>query len=439
MGKIFLYNFEEKAGEHFLEKEKDKFEVKRWNSQEVPAIIRDGEIVFCQFDDESAERDFPFSFPSTLEQVIDQGGAVVCFMGRRVEVPFLPSSGFGAELLSGEIFVPDSIISVEEKPFNLIFQHYGTFISCGYNLLSEPLSPGSKVSLEMLDASLKGELMVLASTAEKVPFALMIQRGQGYCFLLPSFGEKNVEVAELFVEKILPELSPHLYESDDPKWLDKAEYSFPILFELYQRKEEERKKYEAILLQIERQIEDAKKMEIESFHRLLKSQDEELKQALIHAFKYLGWGKVVDVDHYWKNVIRFKEEDIWLFDEDNHAAETKMKKDALLLVVVKSHKDAAPDEDCALLQKYKGRRMQEFDNTKMKALLVGNYFFKVEAKYRKNPFTSQQIEEAERDGNGLLATYELFKAIKAEKEKRIKKEDIIRQLKEKLGLIQFDY
>jgi hypothetical protein len=83
--------------------------------------------------------------------------------------------------------------------------------------------------------------------------------------------------------------------------------------------------------------------------------------------------------------------------------------------------------------------MQEFNNTKMKAILIGNYFSQTEAKLREVPFTEAQIGEALKDGNGLLTTYELFKAIKAEKEKKISKEEIREQMKNKAGLITFDY
>jgi hypothetical protein len=101
--------------------------------------------------------------------------------------------------------------------------------------------------------------------------------------------------------------------------------------------------------------------------------------------------------------------------------------------------EGATDEDCLNLQRYKGRRMQEFNNTKLKAILVGNYFSQIEAKLREVPFSENQINEAAKDGNGLLTTYELFKAIKAEKEKRITKEAIREQFNSKMGLITFDY
>jgi hypothetical protein len=83
--------------------------------------------------------------------------------------------------------------------------------------------------------------------------------------------------------------------------------------------------------------------------------------------------------------------------------------------------------------------MQEFNNTKMKALLVGNYFIQTEAKLREIPFTEIQIGEAVKDGNGLMTTYELFRAIKAEKENKITKEAIREQLGNKTGLITFDF
>jgi len=82
--------------------------------------------------------------------------------------------------------------------------------------------------------------------------------------------------------------------------------------------------------------------------------------------------------------------------------------------------------------------MQEFNNTKMKAILIGNYFNKQDAKLRKNPYSEVQIADAEKDANGLLTTYELFQAVKAIMENKIKKEDIQRQMEAQLGLIKFN-
>ena len=147
----------------------------------------------------------------------------------------------------------------------------------------------------------------------------------------------------------------------------------------------------------------------------------------------------MDVDEYWKKVIRDKEEDVWLIESEGPSVEVSLHKGELLLILVRSGKAWATDDEFALLQKYKGRRMQEFDNTKMKAVLIGNYFSAVDARTRGNPFSAVQVEEATKDGNGLLTTYELFKAVKAEKEGRVTKETLLTQIKQKTGLITFEY
>ncbi len=116
-----------------------------------------------------------------------------------------------------------------------------------------------------------------------------------------------------------------------------------------------------------------------------------------------------------------------------------MRKESLILVIIRGGRNWATDDECGLLQKFKGRRMQEFDNTKMKAVLLGNYFSGADPRTRGNPFSAAQIEEAVRDGNGLLTTYELFKAVKAEREGRVKSGDLRAQVKQKTGLITFEY
>ncbi len=228
-------------------------------------------------------------------------------------------------------------------------------------------------------------------------------------------------------------------ETEDWSWLDSEAYAFPGLKGLYAEKEDELKRHAEALAEIDRRIHDMMTTEQEAFHDLLRAEGPALTAAVVHALRYLGWGRVVDVDDYWKKVIRSKEEDIWLIDNEDQHVEVSMRKEPLILVLVRSGKAWATDDECLLLQKFKGRRMQEFDNTKMKALLVGNYFCRTEAGSRANPFSTLQIEEAQKDGNGLLTTYELFRAVKAEKEGRAAKEDLRRELREKTGLVEFQF
>lgn len=225
----------------------------------------------------------------------------------------------------------------------------------------------------------------------------------------------------------------------DFAWLDGEDFAFPGLKSLYTRKDEELRRHATAMAEIEQLIGNMKSVEQENFHNLLRSEGPALREAVIHALSYLGWGKVVDVHKYWRNVIRNKEEDVWLIEAENQPVEQSMRQERLLLLLVRSGRDWAADDEFALLQKYKGRRMQEFDNTKMKAILVGNYFCRSTPDKRSRPFSDLQIEEAGKDGNGLLTTFELFRAVKAEKEGRAAKEALRRQLSEKVGLIEFEY
>jgi hypothetical protein len=289
------------------------------------------------------------------------------------------------------------------------------------------------------DPPYDARLQVLAESFKNYPVSVLIRRGQGFYLLLPWFGDKNIEVVELLLEQVLPSLSPQLLTEEESSWLDSYEYVFPELLDVFKQMEDENEKHRQSMRRFEEKIEELKTLEQEPFNRLLTAEGKELQQAVVKAFKYLNWLNVVDVIEYWKHVIRIKEEDIWLLDEDGKTIEQLIRGSQLILVTVHGGEGSASDEDCLLLQRYKGRRMQEFDNTKMKALLVGNYFSRTEAKLRDTPFTEQQIDEAAKDGNGLLTTYELFRVVKAEKEKKITREAIREQLKNKVGLITFDF
>jgi hypothetical protein len=262
-------------------------------------------------------------------------------------------------------------------------------------------------------------------------------RGKGSVLLLPSFGPKNVEIIDYILKDKLP-LTPEPGGEPSASWIEAEDYVFPELRALVAKRDEEKRKFEEALADYDRQIKDLKAGGQEEFHRLLNGEGDALKKAVVAAFRYLGGGRVVDVHQYWKNTIRDKEEDAWIIDPADMPVEAGLRKGELVIVLARGGKNWATDDECALLQKYKGRRMQEFDNTRMKAVLVGNYFSAAEAKSRPNPFSAAQIEEAQKDGNGLLTSYELFRAVKAEKENRISKDAIRDQIKLKTGLITFD-
>ncbi len=442
MSEILLLDFEEQEYRELINKKYDaELRLTNWKSGKTDTLIppKDCRVVFYQINQESPIPEIHSEVAAEFEHIVEDGGAVVCFLGKGSLFQLTNITGNFPNLEFEDYNHPNTVVAVSERPFDLIFDKYGKFISRARRLFPADLVKNGPVKLETEEMGFRGELQVLARTVDGSPISVIIRKGKGFYLFFPWFGIKNVEVSDLVLKEMFPLLGLGRPSEDNYEWLDKEEYYFPSLLEVFKQREEEKKRHEEALRLLDEKLRNIKDKDQETFHRLLKSQGRELKQAIIAAFQSLGWERVIDVDEYWKNVIRNKEEDIWLIEQNNLPVEVNIKKEPLILVVVRSGKEWATDDECSVLQKYKGRRMQEFDNTKMKAILVGNYFSRTEAKLRKSPFTQLQIDETEKDGNALLTTYDLFKAIKAEKENRARKEDIRETLKTKSGLITLDF
>lgn len=435
MNRIILLDFEEKDKEYFEKEKIDTFLIHTSEFKNLPSILPEAKTIFYQMNWPVEEEAVPTDLSEKIRDMVKNGARVVCFIGKGRLYQLTSVIGAFPDIHLQELAPGDTLIVNPEIPFNLLFDKYFENIAHMYKLLPTSFGPEVWEIPSALDETWK----IIAKSSDGYPVSLMIKKGKGFFWLLPWFGQNNIQVADFILKDMFPLMELKGKEVDQVDWLDKEEYLFPEIKQLYLKKEEEKKKFEEKIREIDEQIKILRATEQEAFNRLLKAEGKELKTAVINAFKYLGWGKVIDVDEYWKNVIRDKEEDIWLIETTDQPTEVSLRKDFLILVVVRSSKNWATDDDCIMLQRFKGRRMQEFDNTKMKALLVGNYFNLQEAKLRNNPFSQFQIEEAEKDGNALLTTYELFKAIKAEKEGLITKEEIRRQIKEKVGLLQFTY
>ena len=438
MAKILLLDFNE------LEKDRlvsQKYDVEArstgWTTgkDEPLDLPQESEIVFYQVGGGAYQdrADLHIGVHEALLERVQEGARVVCFIGGG-DVPQLtniigPVSGLEIR----DSVRADAIVFNPRALFHVPFERFRPFIAKAYRLLPETFAEG----VWEKETAANGKFEFLAKSTDGAPVAMMFRKGKGFVLLLPSFGPKNVEVADYILKDKLP-LGADLPEEAASDWLDDEEYAFPDLKALVARRDEEKKRFDEVLADFDRQIKEMKAVGQEEFHRLLKGDGAVLKKAVVHAFRYLGWGRVVDVDEYWKNVIRNKEEDAWLIEPGDSPVEIGLRKGELVIILIRSNKNWATDDECVLLQKYKGRRMQEFDNTRMKAILVGNYFSGTEAKTRGNPFSAAQVEEAQKDGNGLLTTYELFRAIKAEKEGRISRQGIREQIKLKTGLITFD-
>ncbi len=368
-----------------------------------------------------------------LGRRIQEGAMVVCFIGEEsvARVTDIVGPVDGLEIAAGGR--AESIVFNPRALFHVPFERFRPYIAKTYRLLEGTFGEG----VWEKESSVNGKLEFLAKTADGAPVALTVRKGKGSLMLLPSFGPKNAEVVECLLKDKRP-LVAEAAGAPDPGWIESDEYAFPELKALVAKREDEKRRFEGILADYDRQIKEMKAGGQEEFHRLLDGDGAALKKAVVNALRYIGWGRVVDVDQYWKNTIRNKEEDAWVIEPADLPVEAGLRKGELVLFLVRGGKSGAPDDDCGLLQKFKGRRMQEFDNTRMKAVLVGNYHSGTAAKARPNPFTATQIEEARQDGNALVTTYELFRAVKAEKEGRLAKDAIRDEIKRRTGLIAFE-
>jgi len=435
MNRIILLDFEEKDKE-FLEKEQvDTFLIHTSDFTSLPAILPEARAIFYQMNWPVEEERVPTGLAEKVQEMVVDGARVVCFVGKGHLYQLTGVIGAFPDIHFQESTPGGVLLVTPEMPFNLVFEKFGDSLAHVYKLL-----PGSfGADIWEIPASLNESWKIVAKSHDGYPISLLIKKGKGFIWLLPWFGQNNIKVVDFILKDVFPLMEMKGKEVEQMDWIDREEYLFPEIKELFLKKEEEKKKFEERIKELDDQIRNLRETQQEAFNRLLKAEGAELKAAVLQAFKYLGWAKVVDVDQYWKNVIRDKEEDLWLIENNDQPVEVCLRKEFLILVVIRSSRNWATDDDCILLQRFKGRRMQEFDNTRMKAILVGNYFNLVEAKLRNNPFSQFQVEEAEKDGNGLLTTYELFLAVKAEKEGLISKEEIRKQLREKSGLVKFSY
>jgi hypothetical protein len=455
MAKILLLDFEEKDFKFFKDKD---FDVDRketnWKSSSIESLLipDDCRLILYQVNNKSTISSAHARDSEKFNNVINRGGAVVCFIGKCETFHLTNFVGNIPKFEFEKNETPHLVTPINEDPFAPIFDKFGKSITEAKKIFPDAMAAGAKVDLKTWNPSYNGELQVLATSSDGFPISAIIRNGKGYYLFLPWFGDENIRVAEYILTEMYPKLEiaepavPEMPEEPDAppsdnasNWLDKEDYAFPGLQELYKAKEEARKKFEQAITKIDAKIEDLKEKKQAPFQRMLVSQGDELAKAVVTALDYIGWKKVVNVNEYWKNVVRDKEENIWLLEDDTNPIEETIKTGYVFLINLSAGTGAAKDEDCAVLQKYKGRRMQEFNNTRMKSILIGNYFQDNEAKTRKNPYSEEQISDVEKDGNGVLTTYELFKAVKAVMENKIKKEEIQKQMQAQTGQIQFNF
>jgi hypothetical protein len=438
MAKILLLDFEPKDLDDLRGKGFDAgLQVTNWKSLKADPLVldKDCRIIFYEVLHDNPASHVHAGGSAAVENLVERGGYVTCFIGPSALFHLTNVIGVIPELEYKDNPTPGAVVPGQDKPLDSLFLSFSRHILHAFELLPAHYATSWDIDLRAADRAFK--VRVLAQSADGLPVALLAQRGQGGYLLLPWFGDKNLEVAQFILREILPTLAPQLF-AEQGHWLEKADYQFPELGRLQKQREEVQREYDEILRRLDLKIQEAKSKSQERFQRLLVAAGAELKGALVEAMNYLGW-QTIDVNDYWKRVIRSKEEDLWLFEKNDLKVEEKLGQEPVFLINIRSGTGGAADEDAMLLQRYKGRRMQEFGNTRMKSVLVGNYFSGQDAGLRPNPFSGRMAEEAQKDGNALLTTAEIFRAVKAQKEGKLFIEDIRKQMAGRTGVISFEF
>lgn len=442
MAKILMIDFSE---EEIRQLQAEKWDVEgletNWKSGKVASLVPslDCRLVFFQLNLGDSGPGLHVGDAANFEGILLDGGVITCFLGAGEEFHltnlFGPIPGLKLEVNKR----PSFINKIADSPAGRLLEEFMPQIVKSLELFADEDETSHFLTI-FEDGTAYHQIEVLARNYRRRPVAACLRKGKGYLLLLPWFGPNNIDVIRYMLRQTLPSLVPYLFEENPFAWIESPDYYFPALKSVFQQIQEEIERHRQNIFRLRNQAEELKRTEQEIFFQLITSQNEVLKKAVIHAFNYLEWPLVVDVDDYWKRVIRTKEEDIWLINDlEGKTIEEKIRRSSIILVVMRSCLGPASESDLTSLQKFKARRMQEFDNTKMKAVLLGNYYLRQDARTRSIPFTQEQIEEAVADGNGLMSTSDLFWAIKAEKEGRISKEAIRNTIIEKKGLITFNY
>ena len=296
MAKILLLDFSEAERDHLVAR---KYDVEArstgWTTgkDEPLDLPQENEIVFYQIGGEAAKgrADLHAGVHKALTERVREGVRVVCFIGGGDTPQLTNIIGPVAGLQIKDSARADAVVFNPRALFHVPFERFRPFIAKAYRLLAETFAEG----VWEKETASNGKFEFLAKSTDGAPVAMILSKGKGHILLLPSFGAKNVEVIDYILKDKLP-LGAELPEEPAGDWLDGEDYAFPDLKALIVKRDEEKKRFDEVLADFDRQIKEMKAVGQEEFHRLLKGDGAVLKKAVVHAFRYLGWGRVVDVD-----------------------------------------------------------------------------------------------------------------------------------------------
>ena len=242
--------------------------------------------------------------------------------------------------------------------------------------------------------------------------------------ILPQTSRKVELLKKVFQEILEVHFSDYLPEVESSAWINKSQYFLPNESELHAEKEELKEKYQKELAEIEKRLLE-NKTRYNFLHKLIIATGEELVEACLKFFKWLGFENVIDKD---KNLDKdFNEEDVQI--------ETIER--GLLVIEIKGINGTSTDAQCSQILKVVNRRREELQRFDVHGLYIVNNERGVEPLSRTTPpFNSQQIKDAKYDGRGLCYTWQLYNLYFEIEEGVITKEEAQALLFQK-GLLDF--
>lgn len=242
--------------------------------------------------------------------------------------------------------------------------------------------------------------------------------------VLPRTKRKRELLQKVMQEFVFKYFSEYFPEVEESLWLNQPTYYLPRQEELLKEKEELIAKYNESLAVLDKRIEKNNN-EYSFLHKLLTATGDELVEACIKYFKWLGFKNVIDKD---KELDKdFNEEDVQIETEDN----------GLLLIEIKGINGTSTDAQCSQIFKNVFRRREEQQRFDVFGLYIVNNERGVEPLSRTiPPFNQQQIKDAVNEKRGLCYTWQLFNLYFEIEDGIINKQEVQSMLFDK-GLIDF--
>lgn len=214
--------------------------------------------------------------------------------------------------------------------------------------------------------------------------------------VLPQTIRKRELLQKVIQEFLFKYFSKYFPEVENSLWLNLPDYYLPRQEELLKEKEKLTVEYNESLSALNKRIEKNKN-EYSFLHKLLTETGDELVEACLKYFRWLGFENVIDKDKELDK--EFNEEDIQIDTKDK----------GLLLVEIKGINGTSTDAQCSQIFKNVFRRREEQQRFDVFGLYIVNNERSIEPLSRTiPPFNPQQIKDAVNEKRGLCYTWQLF-------------------------------